>query len=341
MTLAWVAFAFALAQRPDPAALNEAATKLAREHNEAAAEKTWQQAIEAAPDFFPAVFNLGFWHFSRSRFDQAEPLLLKASRLQPGNFNARYLLGMTRVNLGRIEAGLMEWRAALDIQPKNVKLMLVMAVTYGKGRYFKDAAGVARRAVELSGDDPNAYFVAIKSCQDAGDGAAAMDIARRAAAKFPDSARANFEYGYHLQKIGRPGEAIPYLKKAMAADPNYEEPFYFYGECLMEEDKVQEAIGYFRTALRDRPDYVVASVALARALMELEKYDEAVRELGQVIRLSPKYPQPHLLLSQVCFRMGEEERARREKEISLRLRREDPTLVETPQGRPFPPAQVR
>jgi hypothetical protein len=34
--------------------------------------------------------------------------------------------------------------------------------------------------------------------------------------------------------------------------------------------------------------------------------------------------------------MGDEERARREKEISLRLRREDPTLVETPQGRPFP-----
>ena len=70
--------------------------------------------------------------------------------------------------------------------------------------------------------------------------------------------------------------------------------------------------------------------------MELERYDEAVRELEQMIRRSPKHPQPHLLLSQVCFRMGDEERARREKEISLRLRREDPTLVETPQGRPFP-----
>jgi len=71
--------------------------------------------------------------------------------------------------------------------------------------------------------------------------------------------------------------------------------------------------------------------------MELERYGEAVQELERVLRLSPKHPQPHLLLSQVYFRMGDEDSAQREKEISQRLRREEPGIMETPQRRPFRP----
>lgn len=340
MTPAFLALALAFAQRPDPASLNEAAKKLAVEQRYEQAEKLWKQAIEASPDFYPALFNLGFMYFSRSQHEQAEPYLARVVRLRPDDFNARYLLGTVRVNLGQREAGLMEWRAALEIQPRNFKLMQIMSVEYGKGRYFKEAAELARRALELKSDDPNVYFVAIKACQDARD-PAAMEIARRAAEKFPDSARANFEYGFHLQRIGRAEEAVPYLKKAMAADPSYEEPFFFFGESLLEEDRYEEAIGYLRTAVRDRPDYVVASVALAKALMELGRYQDAAKELERTISLSPKHPLPHLLMSQIYFRMGDEQRARTEKEVSLRLRREDATLMEAPQGRPFPVAQAR
>jgi len=332
-----LALAFALVQRPDPAALNEAAMKAAAEKREEEAQKLWKQAVENDPAFFPALFNLGFFYFSHSRYDQAEPWLARAARARPDDFNSRYLLGTTLVNLDRLEAGLVEWRAALKAQPGNYKLMQIMAVNFSKGRYFKEAAEIARRALALRSDDPNAYFVAITSCQEAGEADTAMEIAHRAVEKFPDSARANFEYGYHLQKLGRSEAAMPYLKKAMAADPSYEEPFYFYGECLMNEDRYEEAVGYLRTSVRNRPDYVMASVTLARALMELERYDEAVRELERVLRLSPKHPQPHLLLSQVYFRMGDEDRAQREKELSQRLRREEPGIMEAPQGRPFRP----
>lgn len=335
MTRAWLALWFAVAQAADPATMNEAANKLAIERRYDEAEKLWKQAIAASPDFFPALFNLGFMYVSRSQWDQAETFLSRAARVQPGDFNVHYVLGTALVNLGNREAGLVEWRAALEIEPRNFKLMQIMAVEYSQGRYFKEAANLARRVLELRSDDANAYFIAIKACQDAGD-SAAMEIARRAAEKFPESSRANFEYGYHLQKAGGAAKALAYLKKAMAADSNYEEPFFFYGDSLLEENRNEEAIGYLRTAIRIRPDYVVASVAMAKALMRLERYDEAVKELERIIGLSPKYPQPHLLLSQIYFRMGDEARAQTEKEVSLRLRREDPTMTEVAQGRPFP-----
>jgi len=187
----------------------------------------------------------------------------------------------------------------------------------------------------LNSQDPNLYFLAIKAYQDAGDYAAAGEIAKRAAEKFPASARANFEYAFHLQKNGAISEALERLQIAMKADPSYEEPFFFYGNLLVDQDRNAEAIPYLRKAIKDRNDYVPARVVLARAFMNLGKWDEAIAELNETVRLDPKHPQPHLLLSQIYFRLGDEARAKSEKQISLRLRRENPAILEALQGRPF------
>jgi hypothetical protein len=39
--------------------------------------------------------------------------------------------------------------------------------------------------------------------------------------------------------------------------------------------------------------------------------------------------------------MGDEAKAKAEKEISLRLRRENPTILEAAQGRPFPSLRTK
>ena len=127
-----------------------------------------------------------------------------------------------------------------------------------------------------------------------------------------------------------------FLKKAMALDPKYEEPCFFYGDLLVKQGRHAEAIPYLQTAIKNRSDYVPARVVLAKALTGLKQWPEAINELEESIRIDPKHPQPHLLLSQIYFRMDDEARAREEKEISLRLRRENPTTLEAVQGRPFP-----
>lgn len=189
--------------------------------------------------------------------------------------------------------------------------------------------------MELNPADQNAYFVALKACQDAQD-PAGLDLAKVAAERFPDSARANFEYGFHLQRAGLPEQALPYLRKAMSLDTSYEEPFFFHGEILAREDKHEEAVQSLRKALAIRPDYVPASMVLAKSLMTLERFDEARQELARIIAASPDHPQPHLLLSQIYYRLGDEERARAEKSISMKLRRANPSLMEAPQAVPFP-----
>src|SRR4051794_35703042 len=175
------------AEAQDPAVLSEQAHSLAEQKRFGEAEKLWNQALRLSPNYFPALFNLGYLYVEQGKASDAEPLLRRAAEIEGDNFNAYYLLGVGCRNLGRSEDALRAWRSALRLQPNNLRLMQVMSVEYSKGRYFGEAAELARRALDQKEDDPNLYFLTIKAYQDAGNDVAARGIARRAVQKFPDS----------------------------------------------------------------------------------------------------------------------------------------------------------
>lgn len=284
---------------------------------------------------FAELFNAGLSHYQQQRFAQARPLFAEAAKLNPKDFNAHFLLGASCSRLGAVDDALRAWRSADALNPKNARLLQLMTVEYGKGRYFTEALAAARRALELLPNDPAVHFLAIKAAQDLGDLDTALTVARQAATKFPDQARANFEYGFLLQKHGQLEDSARYLKRSMELDPKYEEPFFFQGDSLVKQGLSEQAIPLLRQAIANRHDYVPARVTLARALVNLERWDEALAELEETVRLDPKHPQPHLLLSQIYFRRGDEARAQQEKALSLKLRRENPTVLEAVQSRPF------
>ena len=275
-------------------------------------------------------------HFSAGRFAEARTHLARAAEASPSDFNAHYLLGVAAQRLGRGDEALRWWRNALDLQPSHVQLMQIMAVEYGKGRYHREAADIAIRALRLRPDVEDLYYMAIHACREAGDLSAGLQTAERAAERYPASARANFELAWHLQKDGRFEEALPYLRKAIELDPGYEEPHFFYGDWLVKQARYDEALEPLGKAVALRPDYMPARIARARALMGLARWAEALEALNEAVRVEPRHPQPHLMLSQVYFRMRDRAKARQEKEISLRLRRQNPAFLEAVQSRPFP-----
>ena len=79
-----------------------------------------------------------------------------------------------------------------------------------------------------------------------------------------------------------------------------------------------------------------ARIALARAHIGLKDWEAALDALDAAVKLEPRHPQPHLLLSQVHFRLRDRAKAREEKELSLKLRRQNPAFLEAVQSRPFP-----
>ncbi len=323
-----------LVQSPADALSDQAMAAIQRGDPGGAAQ-LWRQAIEQNPKHYAALFNLGVMLHRQRQQSDAVDLLDRAAAIAPG-YEVHLMRGANFQQLDRREDAIRAWKAALTFQPKNVKLMQVLSVEYSYGRYFHEAAAMARQALRVTPLEQNLYFLAIKAYQDAGNQAAAAELAADAAGRFPHSARAQFEHGYYLQKQGNTAAGMKYLQRAMALDEKYEEPLFFYGDLLVKQSQWQAALAPLRKAIAIRPEYSPARVALARALSNLDQLPAAVKELEQAAELDPKNAQPWVMLSQMYFRMGDEDRARAAKETSLRLRRENPGVLEAAQARPFP-----
>lgn len=330
-----LALAFWLWQA-DPAALSDQAQQAAIAGRLDEAERLWKQSLQGAPGYFPALFNLGFLYFNGGRFGEAEPLLRRAARANPKDFNTQYILGNTLLQMGKREEALRAWRGALAIRPDQLRLMKVMAVEYSKGRYFAEAAALARRSAELAPQDADAAVLAVQALTDTGDLKAATVLAREAAARFPGVARVQFEYASLLHRQGRWEQAGPLLEAAMRSDASYEEPWYLYGDVLAKQEQAEKSIPYFERAIALRSDYLPARMALARAYVTLSKWEAAKQQVEEAIRIKPEDPQPYLLLSQIHFRLGDEAAAKAAREKSLAVRRANPVAQEAAISRPFP-----
>ena len=82
MKVVWVAFALAAvisAQSPD--ALSNQAQQLAQSGKLVEAERLWKQAIEAQPNLFPALFNLGYMKYSSGRPTEANQIIFDLREL--------------------------------------------------------------------------------------------------------------------------------------------------------------------------------------------------------------------------------------------------------------------
>ncbi len=301
----------------------------------ASAAQLWRQAIAADPAHYASLFNYGVFLHRNQRQKEAVEMLDRAAAVESG-YQVHLMRGMNFQQLQRREEAIRAWRAALTFSPANLKLMQVLSVEYSHGRYFHEAAAILRQALKLAPTGENLYFLAIKAHHDAGDLGSAAELADQAVRRFPRSARAQFEHGYYLQKRGDTQTALKHLELAMELDRRYEEPFFFYGDLLVKQSQWEAAVPPLRKALEIRPEYSPARVALARALMNQNQLQAAVVELEQASKLDPKNAQPWVMLSQLYFRMGQEAKAREAKETSLRLRRENPGVLEAAQARPFP-----
>src|SRR5215467_12002942 len=101
----------------DPAALSESAQQAAQAHRYEEAERLWRKAIDSSPRYFPALFNLGLFYFSRKQFSDAVPFLDRAAAVSPQDFNAQYLRGACYQALERRDDALRAWRAAMKLNP--------------------------------------------------------------------------------------------------------------------------------------------------------------------------------------------------------------------------------
>ena len=145
----------------------------------------FQKALEIKPDHVRAHANLGSMLARRGRLDEAIAQYLKALEIQPDYVKARCNLGDALARSGQIDEAIAQYHKALEIEPNNVWALNNIAwhrATHPdpKFRDGGEAVVLARRAAELSPDDPNTLGTLAAAYAEAGRFAEAAQTARRA-----------------------------------------------------------------------------------------------------------------------------------------------------------------
>ncbi len=194
-----------------------------------------------------------------------------------------------------------------------------LARVLGWAGKVEDAKRVAQKAIEVLGDDAEAYNSLGKAAVREGKQDEAMEWFRKALNVNPDHADANTNLGTELRAQGRHEEALPYIQAALRARPGYWEAHVDMGLTLSAQGDTDGAERHFRLAIQDYPASHEAHNDLGVELVRTGRLEEAVGEFQQAIRYYRRYAEAYSNLGEALTQLGRYDEAEREIRKALEI----------------------
>jgi tetratricopeptide (TPR) repeat protein/4-amino-4-deoxy-L-arabinose transferase-like glycosyltransferase len=222
-------------------------------YDEAAAR--YRRALEIAPDYVPALNNLGVTLRAQGRTDDAIRTYGDGLRLRGDYPDLHFNLANALLAQNRADEAAEHFRQASAGLP--------------------DSAGVH-----------NNLGTALAEQGKLAEAAAAFE---RALAVEPTSARAHRNLGNVLASLGRPDDALAHLRRAIELAPADADTHYDLGVFFLENNRNDEAATALAAAIAARPGYAEAHNNLGIALGSLGRLDQAMAQFEEALRLRPGF----------------------------------------------------
>jgi len=167
-----------------------------------------------------------------------------------------------------------------------------------------DAAGLARKAMELLGEDAESFFILGVHAGAHDDAAGAVEYYRRAVRLEPSYLKARLNLGVSLSRSGGAAEAVEVLQAILDEEPGHINARYNLGNALSRLGRAAAAADEFATVLKDSPDDGDARYNLADLLVREGRLREAGDQLGELVRRAPGDVEVRLRFGNVLFDLG-------------------------------------
>jgi len=187
---------------------------------------------------------------------------------------------------------------AISLDPKYGAPYILLAQTYLDDVWYyktkpaaeslETAERLVQKAIELSGQDSNAYQIlgSVYSLRKQYDKAIAE--CQKAISLSPNSAEANYFYGQSLKWAGRFDEAILAYKKAIRRNPITPLPYSSnLAWAYLHSEQYEKATSLWTRAIERNPDYFFAYLGLTLAYQLTGNELKAREAAAEVMRLKP------------------------------------------------------
>lgn len=252
--------------------------------------------------------------------------LLRATAIEPANFDANTSLGVALRNRGRLTEAAAAFSKALSSQPDNPAAQFNMGEMWRLLGQHAQAEPVLRTLV---GAQP-AFVEAIVSLSDVlaelGFDAEAERFCRDAIARAPGFPLAYFCLGNILRKTNRLPESRAAYAEAIRTDSGFAAAYDSMGCVLLEMGMAADAEHCHREALRLLPGFPNALLNLGRLFDEGGRFVEAEPLYREAVRVLPGDSSALERLGNVLHELGKEDEAEACLDAALRCDASHPRI---------------
>ncbi|MDX7949616.1 sulfotransferase [Lichenihabitans sp. Uapishka_5] len=261
-----------------------------RAGNRQEAERLYTDLLQREPAHFDAAYLLALSMVERGRIEAALPFLATALKLRPADPAAWRLQGIASARLGRNQEALTAFDAALAARPASAELHVDRGTALqALGRPVEALAAFDSALTHDAGfvEAYNNRGNALSALGRDAEALASYDVAIVCAPNRPES---HNNRGNALRALQRSGAAVESFDRALALAPDYAAAHTNRGSALRQLGRIADSLAAHEAAVAANPGFAPAQHNRATTLIDLGRLDEALEACDAAQRLSLDEP---------------------------------------------------
>ncbi|MBS2039646.1 tetratricopeptide repeat protein [bacterium] len=281
--------------------LTRLALTAAREQHEQAG-RGYQSLLNEVPDLPEAIYGMASSLANQGLYEQALPHFQRLVELVPGQGRFHYHLGRNFLELDRPGEALESLAEALDLDPTEVDVYLVLSRTLSAIGQVDQARSLIEYGLQVLPDQPHLLNELANLQMLQGQIQDAAQSARRVAEARPDNLAAQANSALALLAQGRFAEAVEFCQ---LQEPKSSPLWAVQAAALEELEQLEEASQSYRQAARFADCDWNTLNNWGLLLLRLGRDAKAEKVLMRARRLAPLRPEPRLNLALTWARHSE------------------------------------
>lgn len=253
------------------------------------AETLYGQVLAADPENVVAMTNLGTVYLQTGRMEDGVRQLQAALDLAPVQPDAQNNLAKGLQALERFDEALDAFGKVLRLSPNHADGLNGRALLLDRMGRLEDAQQAWDQAAKGQPDAPEPYHAQAMVLRRLGKSAAALAALRKAAARGYDAPDLHNDMGVVLDELDRPEEALTPFARALELQPGMTNALNNRGLALHKLRRFTDALADFDAALAIDPVHRSAWYNRAETLVCLGEFEDALASVDQALALDPAY----------------------------------------------------
>lgn len=287
------------------------------------------QVGSTAKDRYDAAFQRAIELHKQGRIDAAQLKFEEASELDPKAARPVHFLAdiafWNRKDLAESEK---LYKRALDLEPKNGKLLGAYANYWFARQDLPKAVELYKQAIALAPDNARLHIGLATVSQFRSEFAEAEKHFEQARLLDPKDAESIAGLGYMRATQGKLAEAETLLKRAAVLDPKSFMPLMYLAETYAMGKKYADAERAYEQAIALEPTFAGLQMGIGLVLTRKGDHKAALARMQKAIDMDPKNGMFRANLASVLLYLGDRNEARREAQraIDLGFRQKHPAF---------------